>query len=142
MSQGEKGDPGADSQVAGPAGVAGAAGAEGAVGRQGQQGEAGPAAMLDPESAAAIKKSLRGLVIATIILYLAMLGIAGYAWWTAHKNAEALCAVREDQERRVTASLQFLADNPDGIPGISAAQIKTSIENSKRTVEALSGVNC
>jgi hypothetical protein len=54
----------------------------------------------------------------------------------------AVCELRKDLQRRVKASTQFLAEHPDGIPGISAADIRTGIDNQSRTIVALRGLDC
>ena len=54
----------------------------------------------------------------------------------------ALCALRTDLERRVASSRAFLAEHPDGIPGISAKVIRDGIVNQQSTISALSGIDC
>lgn len=162
MSQGETGKTGAKGEAGaeGVAGVAGAAGAEGAVGRTGLQGEAGPAALLDPAVAAEIKRSLRTLVIATVVLYVALVGVVVWTYIDSanrrdsiaevavdtKKNLftinEALCAIRHDSQVDVAAGKAFLKKNPEGIPGISAALIQEGIDNSQATVDSLDILKC
>lgn len=162
MSQGETGRTGAKGEAGaeGAAGVAGAAGAEGAVGRTGLQGEAGPAALLDPKTAAEIKSGLRILVVSTIVLYVALVGIVIWVYFdsanrrdsiadvavTTKDNLltinEALCAVRHDEQVSVASGKAFLKKNPEGIPGISAAQIQQSIDDSQATVDRLDILKC
>ena len=90
----------------------------------------------------ALRKALRFLVIATVVLYLGMVGVGFYTHNIAVNNTSGLCALRADAERRVDAGDDFLKDNPKGIPGISVEQLRRSIANSQRTVEALKEVSC
>lgn len=55
---------------------------------------------------------------------------------------DSLCALRLDLERRVESQLRFLAEHPDGIPGIPAKTIRTGIDNQQRTISALHGLSC
>jgi hypothetical protein len=90
---------------------------------------------------------------ATVALYLVLALFGGVAWSVrasdtarvdeiASTNQAALCAFREDVERRVVSSEEFLEENPQGIPGISAAMIRRSLIAQRETVEALSVVEC
>lgn len=54
----------------------------------------------------------------------------------------ALCTLKRDLELRYLAGLDFLADNPDGIPGFPRATIQRSLANQKSTLEALSDLKC
>lgn len=54
----------------------------------------------------------------------------------------ALCALRRDLEVRVTASLKFLDEHPEGFAGVPAAQIRTSVQGQQHTIAALSGLKC
>ena len=60
----------------------------------------------------------------------------------AQVTTTALCALRTDLERRVATSEAFLAEHPDGIPGISPKVIRDGIVNQQRTISALSGIDC
>lgn len=54
----------------------------------------------------------------------------------------AVCALRADVTQRRNTSVNFLERNPEGIPGLPASEIQTSIDNYNRTISALSGVRC
>lgn len=54
----------------------------------------------------------------------------------------ALCALRADLQRRHDAGVAFLKENPNGIPGISAADIQRSLGNQQATLDALSDLSC
>lgn len=102
---------------------------------------------LDPPQAALdkldeIKRSLNRLAVATVVLFLLVCGVAVYAYSEASKNKDALCTLRADLEKRVETSKDFLIENPEGIPGITAKAIRDGIKNQERTVAALSGLSC
>lgn len=65
-----------------------------------------------------------------------------YVYVTSADNTEALCAIRHDAERRVAFGEEFLKENPNGIPGISADSLRRSTANSKQTVRSLSNLSC
>jgi hypothetical protein len=100
-----------------------------------------------------LKRTLKWLVIATIILYLALVGVGFVGWVSAsHQRNDlkkateninsTLCILRGDLETRVAASRQFLLDHPQGISGISVAILQQSIDTQQRTIDALSGLEC
>lgn len=60
----------------------------------------------------------------------------------ANNTNAALCTLRSDLEQRIDDSRQFLEDHPNGIPGISAADIQQGITNQQRTIDALSTLEC
>lgn len=60
----------------------------------------------------------------------------------ARVTTAALCALRNDLEVRVASSRSFLAEHPNGIPGISAKAIRDGIANQERTITALAGIDC
>lgn len=55
---------------------------------------------------------------------------------------DAICVLRADLESRVHASEEFLRDHPTGFLGIPAAVILNSFEGQRRTIRALSTLNC
>lgn len=89
-----------------------------------------------------IKRTLRLLVVATVVLYLMVAGGIIYTYVTVATNKEALCSVRQDFERRVETSQQFLIDHPKGTPGIPTSILRRSIDDQKRTIEALQIISC
>jgi hypothetical protein len=60
----------------------------------------------------------------------------------ATSTNEALCALKQDLQRRYDSGTEFLASNPDGIPGITRATIQQSLENQRRTLLALRQLDC
>lgn len=89
-----------------------------------------------------IQKNFKRLFRTTIILILFLICICVYIFHFASTNTDALCALRNESQSRVEQSEKFLQENPKGIPGVSRAQFNRSIENSKTTVKALSGLDC
>lgn len=98
-----------------------------------------PVESLNTES---IQSTLKGLVIATGLLYLCLAGGGAFVYSISETARSSLCALRADLETRTEDSKEFLKKNPEGIPGISRATIQQGIENQERTVEALSSLPC
>jgi hypothetical protein len=96
-----------------------------------------------PEDVAGtIKHALRLLLVATVVLYLALFGVAYVVYRNGDTNRAALCALRWDLEKRVAGTQQLLIDHPEGLAGIPAQTLKDGITNQQRTIEALRGVHC
>jgi hypothetical protein len=89
-----------------------------------------------------IRRTLRILVIATIILYLIIGGLAIYSFSLSKANTRGLCALRADAQDRIDQSEAFLKEHPKGIPGISVQQLQRSTDNSRRTAKSLKGLTC
>jgi hypothetical protein len=95
-------------------------------------------------------KGLRIAIAAFVLslaLMLAVAGIGGYL--LTHKTQEgsethkAICALVEDLEGRTEGTKSFLAEHPHGIPGLAtASQLRESLGNQERTLDALSVVTC
>lgn len=49
----------------------------------------------------------------------------------------ALCAFKDDLERRVKATEEFLREHPGGIPGVPIATLLESLANQKLTIKTL-----
>lgn len=100
-----------------------------------------------------LRRTLRRLVFATVVLYLFLAGLVAFVWVDGmSQRAEirnvalttntALCTLRHDLEKRIETSQQFLEENPNGIPGFSAEVIEQSIANQQDTIEALEVLRC
>lgn len=111
-----------------------------------------PTAETDP-TAESVRKAIRRLTIATVILAALLVAAIVVVWLdsaskrsTLHADEErttsALCALRLDLQDRVVAGENFLLEHPDGIPGISASQIRTSLDGQRRTITALAILQC
>ena len=109
--------------------------------------------MQSTERRSSLQRTLRALVIATVVMYVALAGLGLYVYVsgnnqraaladTVNTTTMALCALRPDLETRVASSERFLEENPSGVPGIPAKLIQDNIRNQQRTVDALSGLSC
>ena len=58
------------------------------------------------------------------------------------QNRESLCALRADLQARVDGGVKFLAQHPHGAFGFKPREIRDSITNQQRTVQALRGLDC
>ena len=81
---------------------------------------------------------IRRLVAATAVLYVLLIGGAIWVYAVSDSNRTALCALRLDLEGRVATSEQLLIEHPRGIAGVT----RDSIKNQKRTITALSDLDC
>lgn len=89
-----------------------------------------------------IKRSLRILVAATILLYVVLGAFILITRLDANKSAKALCALRRDAESRLDEGQRFLRTHKHGFSGISRAEIQRSIDGYRITVRALNILNC
>lgn len=91
-----------------------------------------------------IKLTLRGLVIATVILFIALGGVAAYSYKVADQNRQAVCNLRTDLSERVHSSEKFITEHPAAIEklGFTVTQVQKEIDNQNRTLMALSVVSC
>lgn len=106
-----------------------------------------------PTVAEKLQNGLKLLAIATVFLYLVTigLGIGGFLYIRGYaqegrdlsiQTTGALCALKFDFQQRIDQNKQFLEDNPNGIPGITPAVIQQQIDNTQRTLDALSTIEC
>lgn len=103
--------------------------------------------MTDPEAhitqtAEALRRTLRLLVIATAVLYLVSFAWGIKVYRDGQATEETLCAFRADLITRVVQSAAFLKDHPKGTPDIPAETIISGINNQLRTITSLRGLNC
>lgn len=107
----------------------------------------------DPDIRDAILDAIKTIRRWTIILFAALCVVTAGGLWDAYDRRQdltrvaeqtigALCTFRADLARRAEDAEDFLQDNPDGIPGLSAEAIQTSIDNQRRTLDSLSGLPC
>lgn len=88
-------------------------------------------------------------------IFVCVLALALFAWTSVQRSHDqaaleklaretnaALCAFKTDLQRRYDAGVEFLEKNPNGIPGISGADIQRSLVNQKATLDALEGLSC
>lgn len=96
-----------------------------------------------------MQASLRNLAILTITTFLLLLGMGAYFINANHQLAvegrqahDAICALREDLQRRIATTEQFIRDHPEGIAGIPVAELERSVESQKLTVDSLYEAKC
>jgi hypothetical protein len=101
---------------------------------------------MDTDIGTQIKSGLKWLRRATVVLYLAVIGVTGYGYVTLQNvvadNKQALCAFRDNIERAAEDSEEFLRENPDGIPGLTPKVIQAGIDRQGDALKALSGLDC
>ena len=60
----------------------------------------------------------------------------------ATETHSALCTLKNDIKVRHDAGVKFVNENPDGIPGISRAQLDQSLNSQRDTLRALGVLDC
>lgn len=93
-----------------------------------------------------INNRLRRFFVKIIVMFAFLgltCGVLGYyVAKVSAENKKGLCAVKGENIKRVALGVQFLQENPNGIPGISVDSLKRSTRNAQQTVDALSSVSC
>lgn len=89
-----------------------------------------------------LQRSLRILAIATVFLYVGLIIVGVRVYLDSRNTADALCTFRQDLERRVIATTDFLKENPKGIPGIPPRFLLESVANQQRTIVSLQSLDC
>jgi hypothetical protein len=81
-----------------------------------------------------------------VLLVVALLVVGRWQYEQNSQAAMALCALRHNLEVRVESSEKYLRDVAAGyrrpVPGITTADINTSIKNQQATINALSNLDC
>jgi hypothetical protein len=96
-----------------------------------------PAEMLD-----SIIRTLRVLVIATVVLYLLQFGGYIYIYVQSAEANKALCTFRANLAEEAAASNNFLLEHPEGVPGITPETIREGAHRQETAVTSLSGLSC
>jgi hypothetical protein len=89
-----------------------------------------------------LRRSLRVLIVLTVVLYVILGGVAFYTYQLGQKNKRALCTIRANAQTRADATQDFLLRHPNGIPGVTVLDLNRSINAYRATVHALDDVNC
>lgn len=97
---------------------------------------------ISEEKFVVIRNTFASMVVATALLYVTLLGAGGFAYLKGESVNDSLCALRSDLQVRVDSSEEFLEEHPNGIQGISRADIQQGIDNQERTIEALDDLSC
>lgn len=82
-----------------------------------------------------------GLVVNSVLVWVALSQISDQSNANA-TSTKALCVLRDDLQRRVKSSTDFLATHPNGIPGIPAKTIRDGLANQQRTITSLRSLKC
>jgi len=82
------------------------------------------------------------LLIGVIIVLTGSFAAALRVYQTADQAHDAICALRAERIRGVHSTTAFLKEHPQGIPGISRADLVRSIETQKQTVRAFRFADC
>lgn len=83
---------------------------------------------------------LRAFWMVTTTVIVILLAIS--AQRESERVTDALCTFRGDLERRAAQGEQFLEDHPHGIQGITASELRRSLEGQRRTVKSLRSLDC
>jgi hypothetical protein len=96
-----------------------------------------------------IQKNLQRLAVLTVVIFILLGVLTVYVTSVNHalgvkgdKARIALCAFKHDLQERTKSGEDFLRTHPNGIPGISAAQIQANISLQNRTIKSLSNLDC
>lgn len=94
------------------------------------------------ETATALRKGLKWLAIATVVLYVGSIIWGIKVWQDGQDTNAALCAYRISLEDQVLASTQFLQLHPTGTPDIPAKVIVDGIARQQRAIDSLHSLSC
>lgn len=89
-----------------------------------------------------LRNQLRVLIILTVLLYVGFGILTWFTWSQSNTNTKALCGIKQDAQAQVAEGRNFVKLHPNGIAGISAAQIQQSINDNIAKVNALNIVDC
>lgn len=103
---------------------------------------------MSPDGTGSIAGNLRWITWLTAAMFLAnaviVIGLLTLRANDLERQADAnrsavlaLCAFEDDLERRVLTGQEFLRKHPDGIPGITGADISRSLSNQQQTLDAI-----
>ncbi len=157
---GERGDSG-QRGVSGERGPKGDHGQPGDIGLTGFAGEIGPQGEqgVPGESSILTRRVSASFAVLTLI-FTAMLSVGTYQFQQVRELSDsnrdsivqlervgmdgerahrAICALNDDLERRIALTQQFLADHPNGTPGIPADVLRNSVSNQRQSLDALAG---
>lgn len=98
--------------------------------------------MPDSVTAASLRRNLRFLIYATVVLYLIVAAAVVIVWMSDRRTAHALCTYRGDLVQRHDQTVAYLSTHPDGIAGVDRATIQASLRNQQRAIDALASLRC
>jgi hypothetical protein len=97
---------------------------------------------VEPNIGEQIKRRLNQLLVATVVLYVAVIVIAVLALRQATGDHAVLCAFKGGLKNQVAASSDFLKKHPRGVGGISAEDIRSGMNRQQHTIDSLSNLKC
>lgn len=100
-----------------------------------------------------IQKAIRVLTYATIGLFIVLIivivvGFVVIAKQGSDLRAEtdstnaALCSFKNDLQSRVDQTETYLADHPEGFPGVPKGSLEASLKGQQSTLKSLSQLDC
>ena len=92
----------------------------------------------------AIRRSLRILIRAQVVLYLVVLGLTAWTLITASNIESSLCTFRSDLETRADTTEKLLDENPEAFAefGLTPEEARGQVDNQRRTIAALGDLDC
>lgn len=95
-----------------------------------------------PDIAAQLLRGQRRQLRAMLVCFLGLAALTLYVLVQQSRTHDALCSLQADLVHRVQAETDFLAKNPNGIPGVSPASLRATISGQERTIKALEPLQC
>ena len=89
-----------------------------------------------------LRRSLRRLVVATVVLYLFLGGVVLTNYLNGRTTNKALCALRADLAQRAFTATEYLNKNPTAVSEVQRRVIVGGIINQQRTIVALKDLDC
>lgn len=85
-----------------------------------------------------LRRTLRILLVATVVLYLGGIGLGLYTLHVANSNDEALCNLRNNYVAQNVVTRDYLIKHPHGAPGIfSEKQLLQILKDRVSIIKAL-----
>lgn len=95
-----------------------------------------------PDIAEQLLRGQRRQTRAIVVVFLALALLGGWVWLQQARTHNALCTLQADLVQRVQNETDFITKHPYGIPGVSTASIRASINGQERTIQALAPLQC
>jgi hypothetical protein len=97
---------------------------------------------VEPNIGEQIKRRLNQLLVATVVLYIAVIIVAVLALSQASGVHAALCSFKGGLQNQVSSQDEFLKKHPRGVGGISAGDIRLGMKRQQHTIDSLSDLKC
>ena len=82
------------------------------------------------------------VIVGAIVILAGVFAGVLRVWQTAEEAHHAICALRHEREQAIIDAKKFLSEHPQGIPGITRADIERSIGTQEQTVRAFRFADC